>query len=432
MRTHVLLAVLFLGQYLTCCANLPQQDRRPSSIRRVQPFPKAWENDSSVPLCPNSGVTILDDTYPALAQITSSEIDSEFISAILSDEDSKFTPWIAIHESNKDFAELSKNLTAEAKRVVLHAQLQYSNFYENGWIQDFFESFVDTSTGTPVLGLLTDENLGEEDDHTPLEFNSIVKALRSSVTVKAENNYIDWQKYYKTTSDAYDIYAGGDIDAFPGGLCLHGSRQAWENFAENYCKKHENELVLDTSWLEVGHVDEIVSVIPSKISSCGFALGFPSANRALSLLTSSDWSGPTLTQSLAKFKTTQDAVVKASQTAQMEIDKAKGVIQTRLSSIFPKCSIPILDLPVLFATGGDKAGRLLSLTPNLANSVKQGLTYIVQDPVIPSFRTDAESSLQKIGVRKVWWIQQDLNSAHGGVHCASHSVRVCRPRHAAK
>ena len=140
---------------------------------------------------------------------------------------------------------------------------------------------------------------------------------------------------------------------------------------------------------------------------------------------------------LTNAKTNQQAVVTASQAAQAKIDVIKAVIQAKLHARISACKIEFVDLPVLYMPAdrpdptnykGPRLQASTAFTANLVNASIQGLTYVTQDPVLEGLRKDAIDSLTKVGVKNVAWVGDDFASKHGGVHCASHSIRVCRFR----
>ena len=62
-------------------------------------------------------------------------------------------------------------------------------------------------------------------------------------------------------------YAGGNIEGLPGGFCLLGddhflNQTAWDRYAEQFCGEDpSNRIKVPTSWLQVGHADEIIKVV---------------------------------------------------------------------------------------------------------------------------------------------------------------------------
>jgi hypothetical protein len=83
-------------------------------------------------------------------------------------------------------------------------------------------------------------------------------------------------------------YFGGNMEGFPGGLCLVGDTLPEESF-NDFCKNRpENAVKLSASWLSVGHIDEAVSIVsdPKSKPPCNYAVLRASPQKALGLLSS--------------------------------------------------------------------------------------------------------------------------------------------------
>ena len=83
---------------------------------------------------------------------------------------------------------------------------------------------------------------------------------------------------------------GGNVEGAPGGFCLIGDNLS-KNLASSFCGKEDNIIQLQTSWLSVGHVDEIFKILPSKFQDgrpkeCQFTLMAASPTKAFELMQS--------------------------------------------------------------------------------------------------------------------------------------------------
>jgi|GEM_PF-6053621 len=396
-----------------------------------------WAHDLQVPLCPTSGVSILDDTYPALAHIVGENIAPEFIRAVLSDSNPH--PHVFLQSSSGVFQHIQSNLASKDKaRLHLISSQGQLAVYESSWYQDLFAALFQPKSGAPLVARLTGDD--EDDQGTAAaQVENIFSALKSfDSKIAYQSDFVDWARM-PTTGDLDAQTAGGDISALPGGLCLHGNEQAWDMLSQKYCGSPRNEVILNTSWLEVGHVDEIVSVIPSskELNSCGFSLAVPAPDLALNLTQSQDWL-PTgsLGLRMKALHQSKEQILHLSHLAQTEIDAAKATLQMKLHDRFPNCIIKIVELPVLYMEGERlvlKNGHLVGIpaavafTANTVNAVKQDRTYIAEDPILPAFQSRTLELLQSVGVQNLQWIQSDFASRHGSIHCTTHSIRVCRP-----
>ena len=134
---------------------------------------KDCTSKKNAPLCPNSGATILDETYPTQTFVVSTQgyhtndrqsaesntkLPADFITSIIESYKSD-KPEIIVPSSETEFADLLKkveeNLT-KSKKSPKHIQQQLSliKHVENTsytWQQDYFESFISEETGRPVV-----------------------------------------------------------------------------------------------------------------------------------------------------------------------------------------------------------------------------------------------------------------------------------------
>lgn len=81
---------------------------------------------------------------------------------------------------------------------------------------------------------------------------------------------------------------GGNIEGAPGGFCMIGDNMG-KKFAEQICNNKSNVIQLQTSWLSVGHVDELFKIIPTQFNDgrpkeCEFSLMSASPKKALELM----------------------------------------------------------------------------------------------------------------------------------------------------
>jgi len=146
------------------------------------------------------------------------------------------------------------------------------------WQQDYFESFVDTKTGNPVLRRL------ESYDRAGGDLKSMASKAQSCGIVEG-----DGLKSFKNPDGKTILNGemGGNIEGLPGGICMIGDNQDPE-FALQFCGNKDNLISLDVSWLNVGHVDELFKVIPTNRpgvpAECNFSLLIASPRKALELL----------------------------------------------------------------------------------------------------------------------------------------------------
>jgi hypothetical protein len=151
-------------------------------------------------------------------------------------------------------------------------------------------------------------------------------------------------------------------------------------------------LWLDTSWLVIGHVDEIVSWVPSRVGNA-YRMLVPSPRLALEILRKAEKDAPgcVLNRGTKRDDTEKgefvevpvatalkdSALLAAQGFAQGKIDGVRRTLQAGLGI----ADSDIIEIPVLFGTApGRFAGRYDALTTNMVNSLLVNDTLIVPDP----------------------------------------------------
>lgn len=244
------------------------------------------------PLCPDSGSTLLDDTYPSAAYSVSLypirvdprpmdtvatvvDFNTQFVYSVLEGHNfSPNSPKIFVSGGGDTFKMLKQKLLEKIKasngkipESVLDNVIDSKTSTER-WQQDKYENFFNPSTGKPVSRPTRGDRdgFGLQDKTCGIENGpSIASDPASSIPGMA----------------------GGNIEGLPGGLCLVGKNQS-AAYTKQFCGNEKNIVQVDTSWLKVGHVDEIAKVVPNrKMTSpkeCGFALMVASPRKAYEIL----------------------------------------------------------------------------------------------------------------------------------------------------
>jgi protein-arginine deiminase len=201
-------------------------------------------------------------------------------------------------------------------------------------------------------------------------------------------------------------------------------------------------LWLDTSWLLIGHVDETVSWVPSRIGR-SYRMIVPSPRLALEILAKAEADAPgcilnrgtkrpmdkpgesserTVAEALA-----DKALLAAQDFVQGKIDAVRRTLQAELG--VPDADI--IEIPVLFNTfPGRFAGRYEAFTPNMVNSLLVNETLIAPDPHGPFvdgkdvLLQAVKDRLEPLGCRVV--AVDNFDSYHrwaGEVHCGTNATR---------
>lgn len=244
--------------------------------------------------CPTSGSTLLDDTYPVSNFVisvspfrespSSRNVPVDFIISALSNYDfSENSPNIIVPAFEQDYAELIASLKKriDASNGMIPPSILSKVIYSPGetytWQQDYFESFVDLETGRPVVrGIESYENLGEDSISTLAKTGEGCGIKQGPfITSDLDGKSYAWGEM------------GGNIEGLPGGLCLVGDNLGPKVSAQ-FCGKTSNVVQIDVSWLGVGHVDEVIKVLPTNRpgvpQECNFSLAYASPKKAMELL----------------------------------------------------------------------------------------------------------------------------------------------------
>ncbi len=273
-------------------------------------------NSARTPYCPPGNNTILPENFPAMAYVISDQpalahphesakaLPEVLTLGILQNSDPNRLPLILIPTDDIGWERITASiqnnttLTPLQRTRYLHSLVHvndttfvmpsptrtgkttWSNtsrpsHADYTWQQDYFESFINPATGMPVLRRVRDYPM-----------DSIVATQGANELFEAAQQACSWMQPGPDLieSDTSGTM-GGNIEGLPGGLCLHGDNQRPE-FARQYCGDPANEVIVNTKWLQVGHVDEIVHVLPRPGASppCNFAMAIASPQKALELL----------------------------------------------------------------------------------------------------------------------------------------------------
>ena len=201
-------------------------------------------------------------------------------------------------------------------------------------------------------------------------------------------------------------------------------------------------LWLDTSWLVIGHVDETVSWVPSKVGT-PFRMMVPSPRLAVEILRRAERSAPggVLNRGArlegdrpGEFERPVADVLKdgelmaAQELVQGKIDAVRRTLQEGLGV----ADADVVEIPVLFSSSGRWfPGRYFSETVNMVNGLLLGTTYIVPDPRGPLvdgvdvLLQAVKDRLEPLGCRVVPLDCFDPYHRGGGeIHCGTNATRL--------
>jgi protein-arginine deiminase len=237
---------------------------------------------------------------------------------------------------------------------------------------------------------------------------------------------------------------GGNLESLPPyagykqGRILYGSgeRHPDPGFIKMVTGQgFQPSVVIDTSWLAVGHVDETTHVVRAD-NARGWTLAVADPRLAVELLRDAQRKGfggqRLAADTNSPKKPTVDEVL-ADSNGLAENEKAAQHIDEQLKILLKATGLQpseLVRLPVLFAKN-QQTGLLRAMTPGLVNGLSlTSRQFAVPDPHGPKvngrdiFRAATEQALAHNGVR-VHWVE-DYFWAHlagGEVHCSTNALR---------
>ena len=204
-------------------------------------------------------------------------------------------------------------------------------------------------------------------------------------------------------------------------------------------------LWLDTSWLVIGHVDETVSWVPSKVGT-PFRMLIPSPRLAVEILrqVEQDAPGGILNRGTKREgdkpgefeRPVADALrdeglIEVQERVQGKIDAVRRTLQDELGV----ADADIIEIPVLFNSENDRfPGRCFAETVNMVNGLLVGNDYIVPDPRGPLvdgkdvLLQAVKDRLEPLGCRVVPLDCFEPYHRWGGeIHCGTNATRLKKP-----
>lgn len=239
-----------------------------------------------IPTCPKG--KLLSENYPAAAVIVSdvgtggSSFVADTVKKILIASKDKI-PLLILPVARETIKEIRTEIdtlpiTEEQKQNYKKyiRSIPVPNNYK--WQQDYMQSFIDPSNGKIELRRVQGYHDQEISDLTTL-ISVVYGSCGIQIGPVLEN------KEMKAG------HAGGNIEALPQGICLlgddHLSKNEWNEYSKQVCNNNpDDKIKVPTSWLKVGHTDEIIKVVRNKkaLPPCDFSVVIASPNKAMELL----------------------------------------------------------------------------------------------------------------------------------------------------
>lgn len=241
---------------------------------------------NNIPTCPEGG--LVPETFPVGAVVVSdsgskgkdSGFTADVVQKVLTASGNN-NPLLLLPVSDEtiqrvksriDEMPISDDLKKKYKQSILQVPTRGYT-----WQQDYFQPFTNPATGQIVLREV--QGYGRHGD----SFSKIIEATKSCGFQQGP-----------TLSNDYFVngHMGGNIETLPSGICLLGddhfrTNENWESYANQICNSgSENRIKVPTSWLKVGHTDEIMKVVRNKNAQapCDFSVVLASPKKAIELL----------------------------------------------------------------------------------------------------------------------------------------------------
>lgn len=306
-----------------------------------------------------------------------------------------------------------QNFTMQLSLPLAKAGVKYvkTGTYNDQWVQDWWQTAWTSIPGPDgkVQGMRVYNPRPWAQPGNPLPITWLIKnKLGPDAAVIQIYDEPD-------TGDTYDSHGNHDLlppytkgtESFPDGRIIYGSGVLPETRAFYAAQMVQGPPIsVKTSWLTVGHVDEVFSYVPAKTAR-GWKLlvGSPKMAKAMLEQASADgygatkmfvgkqwWDGKSATISIDEVLADVD-LMQWSQQAQTEIDGMLDALRTAVGLADDE----IIEVPYLFEE--DFEGGLVAYNPGTVNMLPIGDIAAIADPFGPViggediFRKDLKNRL---------------------------------------
>jgi hypothetical protein len=194
--------------------------------------------------------------------------------------------------------EKDRDMSSEERSKWKSALVQIGNANSYQWQQDYMQPYVNPKTGTTEIRPVKNYGIDRGDnwvDSLPQQITSNPVIAACGIKLGEPINELN-----NPDKDIVSGSYGGNIEGYPGGLCLLGDDSfldnkestSWQKYAKEICPTaNQNDptdkvIKVPTSWLRVGHADEIMKVVkdPQNKAPCDYAVVVASPAKAIELL----------------------------------------------------------------------------------------------------------------------------------------------------
>ncbi|MCB0394712.1 MAG: hypothetical protein KDD25_09135, partial [Bdellovibrionales bacterium] len=309
------------------------------------------------------------------------------------------------------------------------------------WTQDYFETAINTTTKKfTIFDLPYRTQIGE---HVP---TAIAMACHADLIAQAN------QSAEQTLYNLGDL--GGNIEAVNDRLVFVGKNISRAQKKILKARTAQEFVELRVNWLDVGHVDEILSLIPKKgthDTQCGFDILYASPGLALNLIKEApaDEKAEPLEmrfgfdKSLESFNLWDCAktpskirgcrlVFEANQAYEKIMQQNLIEMKNAVKTIGGCKNVNFIPIPALFSaksesnvygTPNDKA---VSIEPNPLNNILLGHEILVPKQHMRSLHEYTEGVLNKYDLDVNFVEGGYVHAFSGGIHCATNVRYGCK------
>lgn len=311
------------------------------------------------------------------------------------------------------------------------------------WVQDYFEQVVDGETFKPSLLDIP-------------YFTSAGDAIPSFVASTCDIDLIPKAEFERKNARYVSGDYGGNIEALSDQLVLVGNTHHQDHLEALIELSAQKMVTVNVEWLDVGHVDEVFSVIPGPPGSdpsCPHKILYASPGLGLNLLAQRqikyrdrpiplNWQGKRDDES--KFDLRDCFLDKQNEGICRTIFESNKVyeeiMQTNVSWIKEafktqdtKCASPEFQpIPVLFSpmqprtTFGSNLDESRPIDANPVNNILLGNEVFIPRQSIPEFYRYTKSLLGEMHYQVRFVQGYFLHRQGGGIHCNMNVRRACR------
>lgn len=375
----------------------------------------------------------------------------------------RVAPWLMFGNLTSQVDTIHSNnvsgVFVQGIQVATSEQGKYYNLITNWadhWTEDYFQTGFTSVPWTDGqvhgMRLAMPRPWGRADDDSGLPVNY----LRTN-HLRQDGGMMQVYRDHHT-GDSYDSYGNHDLvpaytngaQSFPYGRIIYGSGvlQETKDFYEAQ-RVQAPALTVDTSWLIVGHVDEVFSYVPAATER-GWKLLVGSSTLARSMLTQwqaqghgsqpmfvgKRWSDGRSAEITIDEVLADPDLMASSQQGQAHVDGMLAVIQAEVGLTAEE----IIEIPFLFE---EDFGALVAYNPGTVNSLVFEDNIVIPDPFGPSingedgFKRDlidrlgtAVNGLGTTGQGMRVYFTDDWDMYHrllGEVHCGTNQEGPPQP-----